>query len=204
MLRQGRRHVRYAQQISGQMIVVKLGGSLLASGYLLPCLDKVEQMASQQQMLVVPGGGEFAGLVRRTQVRWQFDDRTAHQMAILAMQQTALLYKALKPNFYSHDSVFELRRQAGNDGVVIWSPDVVELDNAGIPSTWAVTSDSLSAWLAKTLVADELILVKSVKIDSDFDILNLVQKQIVDAAFHDYSQHAVFKLKILHAETFLS
>ena len=186
------------------MIVIKLGGSLLASGYLSPCLDKVGQLSRQQQMVVVPGGGEFAGQVRQAQMQWQFDDRTAHQMAILAMQQMALLYKALKPNFYNLHSVIEVMRQAANNGVVIWSPDVAELDNAGIPSTWAVTSDSLSAWLAKTLVADELILVKSVKIDSDFDILNLVQKQIVDAAFHDYSQHAAFKLKILHAETFLS
>jgi aspartokinase-like uncharacterized kinase len=186
------------------MIVIKLGGSLMASGRLQQCLDKIERCYQDKAVVIVPGGGVFADQVRRVQQQWQFDDRTAHLMAILAMQQMALLFKALKPCFMVAPSLAELQNQTSQQGVVIWSPDVVELDKVGIPSSWDVTSDSLAAWLAKTLDADELILVKSVNIDADYDVVNLVQQRIVDASFHEFTQQTSFKLKMVNAEEFVS
>jgi 5-(aminomethyl)-3-furanmethanol phosphate kinase len=183
------------------MIVIKLGGSLAASGKLQLCLDKIERSYQGMAVVIVPGGGVFADQVRSVQQQWQFDDRTAHLMAILAMQQMALLFKALKPRFTVVPSIAELHDR---QGVSIWSPDVPELDKAGIPSSWDVTSDSLSAWLAKTLEADELILVKSGNIDADFDVLKLVQEQVVDVSFHEFTQQASFKLTIVNAEEFVS
>lgn len=183
------------------MIVIKLGGSLAASGKLKLCLDKIERSYQSMAVVIVPGGGVFADQVRSVQQQWQFDDRTAHLMAILAMQQMALLFKALKPRFTVVPSIAELH---GRQSVSIWSPDVPELDKADIPSSWDVTSDSLSAWLAKTLAADELILVKSGNIDADFDVLKLVQEQVVDVSFHEFTQQASFKLTIVNAEEFVS
>lgn len=186
------------------MIVIKLGGSLLASGYLLPCLDKIEQYYCDKKTVVVPGGGVFADQVRITQQQWQFDNRTAHEMAILAMKQTALLIYALKPRFKLFESAGELTNSTYRHRISIWSPDIDELDIAGIPSDWSITSDSLSAWLAKRLSAKELVLVKSVKIDPAFDIVKLVEQQIVDASFYKYIQHTAFKLTIVNAENFVS
>ncbi|MEQ1486190.1 uridylate kinase [Methyloglobulus sp.] len=186
------------------MIVIKLGGSLLQSGLFQQCLDKVESCYQGRTVVIVPGGGVFADQVRSLQQQLQFDDRTAHLMAILAMQQMALLIKGLKPRFKIAASISEINKQSNQHNAVIWSPDVVELDNAEIPSSWDITSDSLAAWLAKTLDADELILVKSVNIDIDFDVLKLVQQQIVDVAFHKFTQHTSFTINITHAENFLS
>jgi 5-(aminomethyl)-3-furanmethanol phosphate kinase len=186
------------------MIVIKLGGSLLQSGLFQQCLDKIEYCYQGRAVVIVPGGGVFSDQVRSVQQQWQFDDRTAHLMAILAMQQMALLIKGLKPGFKVADSIGEINKQINQDSAVIWLPDVIELDNAGIPSSWDITSDSLAAWLAKTLGADELILVKSVNIDIDFDVLKLVQQQIVDVAFHKFIQHTSFTINIVHAENFLS
>ncbi|NOS73936.1 MAG: uridylate kinase [Methyloglobulus sp.] len=186
------------------MIVIKLGGSLLQSGLFQQCLDQIESCYQGRTVVIVPGGGVFADQVRSVQQHWQFDDRTAHLMAILAMQQMALLIKGLKPGFKIAASISEINKQSNQHNAVIWSPDVVELDSAGIPSSWDITSDSLAAWLAKTLGADELILVKSVNIDIDFDVLKLVQQQIVDVAFHKFIQHTSFTINIIHAENFLS
>jgi 5-(aminomethyl)-3-furanmethanol phosphate kinase len=186
------------------MIVIKLGGSLAVSGKLKACLDKVEQAYRGRPMVIVPGGGVFADQVRQAQRQWQFDDRTAHQMAILAMQQMALVFKALKPNFNLVTAIAEINNKTNRQPAIVWSPDVKELDSAGIPSTWNVTSDSLSAWLAKTLGADELILVKSVTIDADFDVMKLVQQQVVDVSFPEFIKQSSFKLKIINAEIFLS
>jgi 5-(aminomethyl)-3-furanmethanol phosphate kinase len=185
------------------MVVIKLGGSLATSGKLGLCLDKVEQVQKGRAVVIVPGGGVFADQVRSAQQQWQFDDRTAHQMAILAMQQMALAFNAVKPSFKIIDSVAELCKRNNPASVSIWSPTISELDKAGIPSSWEMTSDSLSAWLAKTLGANELILVKSVNIEPSFDVLKLVQQQFVDALFYKYTQHVSFKVSIVNAEKFI-
>ncbi len=186
------------------MIVIKLGGSLMSSGKLFPCLEKIDHCYRDKDIVIVPGGGLFVDQVRQAQQQWQFDDRTAHQMALLAMKQSALLIKALKPEFTLFDSVAEFQKPKAGNQIAIWSPEAHELDNAGIPSSWNVTSDSLSAWLANSLTADELIVVKSAKIKADFDLLKLVQLQIVDASFIEYTQQAPFKVNIVHAENFLA
>ena len=72
------------------MIVIKLGGSLSQAETLVSCLDRLEQQYKDKPVVIVPGGGAFADQVRLAQGRWQFDDITAHRMAILAMQQMAL------------------------------------------------------------------------------------------------------------------
>jgi 5-(aminomethyl)-3-furanmethanol phosphate kinase len=190
------------------MIVIKLGGSLVLSGMLKSCLDKVEQDYQGRPVVIVPGGGVFADQVRRSQQQWQFDDRTAHQMAILAMQQMALLFKSLKPGFSILNSIAEfseqIQRQNPCKNFFIWSPNVADLDKAGVPSSWDITSDSLSAWLAKSLGADGLIVVKSVNIEQDSDILKLVQQKVVDASFYEYTEQVSFEINIVNAEKFTS
>ncbi len=186
------------------MIVIKLGGSLAASGKLRSCLDKIESCYQGRAVVIVPGGGVFADQVRIAQRQWQFDDRAAHLMAILAMQQMALVINALKPDIAIASSIVECSKQINNKGIAVWSPDFAELDKAGIPATWDVTSDSLSAWLAKMLAADELILVKSGNINADFNVPKLVQQQVVDALFHKFTQQTSFKLTIVNAEEFVS
>lgn len=71
------------------MIVLKLGGSLASSGGLAACLGALA--ALRGEIVVVPGGGVFADAVRAAQPRFGFSDRAAHHMAILAMEQYALM-----------------------------------------------------------------------------------------------------------------
>lgn len=168
------------------MVVVKLGGSLAGSKVLGECLIKVAKRYRDQSMVIVPGGGAFADQVRKAQAEWHFDDVTAHRMAILAMQQMALLYHGLQPKFPLAGVLAEIRSALSDYRVVIWSPNVAELEQAGVHSCWDVTSDSLAAWLAGQLSADELILVKSAKIDSSFNLAELVCQEVVDRAFYEY------------------
>ena len=187
------------------MIVVKLGGSLLKSGWLLPCLDKlIDEKYAAQGVVVVPGGGVFADQVRDLQQEFHFNDSIAHNMAILAMQQMALFIKGLKTDFALTGSTCRISSIINKTNIVIWSPALAELDSAGIKSTWDITSDSLSAWLAAKLMADELILIKSVTIDKNSDVSKLVRAKIVDESFTEFTLQAAFKLTILHAKDFVS
>jgi aspartokinase-like uncharacterized kinase len=186
------------------MIVIKLGGSLMASGKLRQCLDKIDSSYQGKAVIIVPGGGVFADQVRYAQQQWQFHNRAAHCMAILAMQQMALLVNALKPSFKISTSIAEIRELIRQANTLVWSPDVTELDKANIASTWDITSDSLSAWLAKALGADELILVKSVNIDCTGDVRKLAKENIVDTSFFGFVQQSSFNVRIINAEEFLS
>ncbi len=184
------------------VVIIKLGGSLSHSDALVNCLNTLELNYQGRAVVIVPGGGAFADQVRLAQQRWQFDDTTAHHMALLAMQQMALMFKGLKPDLAIAPTVAEIQKQLNRQKTVIWSPDIAELDNAGIPASWDISSDSLAVWLAKTLSATELILIKSAAIDADLSLQQLAEQHIVDKAFCDFVLQSAFKTRIINAQDF--
>jgi aspartokinase-like uncharacterized kinase len=171
------------------MIVIKLGGSLAQSDMLVNCLHKLKQNYKTRSIVIVPGGGAFADQVRIAQQQFQFDDSTAHKMAILAVQQMAFLINGL-----NNTSLIQQHK------TVIWSPDIIELDNARIRPSWDITSDSLSAWVANTLSAKELILVKAATINKNYTLQQLAKANIIDQSFCDYVSHVNYKVTIINAD----
>jgi aspartokinase-like uncharacterized kinase len=184
------------------MQVIKLGGSLSKSGDLSDCLNRVA--AEQSRAVIVPGGGDFADQVRLAQQQWRFNDEIAHEMAILAMQQMALVFKSLQPDFILADTVTEVKRhlaQSESSMPIIWSPNIKELNQAGIAASWEITSDSLAAWLATQLAATELILVKAAAVSTN-NLAQLTEQGIIDSAFGRFVKHASFTLHILSKDRF--
>jgi aspartokinase-like uncharacterized kinase len=180
------------------VIVIKLGGSLAQSGALINCLNKIEHRYQGRAVIIVPGGGVFADQVRLAQQQWQFDEVTAHHMAILAMQQMALMFKGLVPQWPIVSSLSDIQQQK----ILIWSPNSAELDQSGVPATWDISSDSLAAWLAKQLSAKELILVKSADIDPQASLEQLAAQQIVDQGFCKQVQDGLFKIRVVNQQDF--
>jgi aspartokinase-like uncharacterized kinase len=163
----------------------------------VPCLEAVEKLAGHK--IIVPGGGLFADQVRAAQACWQFDDRAAHQMAVLAMQQMALLLQSLKPQFLLIDKLDKVLPDMS-----IWSPSIADLDQAGIASSWDISSDSLAAWLAGQLNAEQLILVKSAEIDPKLSLEQLQQQSIIDAAFCQFAEALNCPIRVIHKYSFIS
>lgn len=179
--------------------VIKLGGSLLNASALPACLAAAGRYAGN--ILIVPGGGVFADQVRSAQKLWDFDDSAAHRMAILAMQQMALLFNSLQPTFALFHRVSGV---SALPNTAIWSPSPDELDEAGVEASWDVTSDSLAAWLAGRVGADELILVKSCMLAADMSLFELQQQGIIDAGFSKFAANAAYKITVINKERFLS
>src|ERR1700741_4849753 len=130
------------------MIVLKLGGSLANSGGLTACLAALA--GSRAEVIVVPGGGVFADAVRTAQPRLGFSDRAAHHMALLAMEQYALVLVDRLPRLRPCRGLDEMRAGAGP---AVGLPTTLALGDPTIPQSWDVTSDSLAAWLARRLGA---------------------------------------------------
>ncbi len=174
--------------------VVKLGGSLANSSHLIHWL----QALSQTNVVIVPGGGPFADTVRVAQTRWHFDEHTAHHMAIIAMQQFGRMLVGLCPKLKATTRLEALPQSCGNSKV--WLPNPEVLDQAGIPATWDISSDSLAAWLAGEINAQHLLLVKSldelatmVGAEGEIGFIQAANSGLVDAAFGRYAMNQTFQ-----------
>lgn len=138
------------------MWVVKLGGSLYDSPRLRDWLEVL--CDARDPVAIVPGGGPFADQVREAQARWGFDGPTAHRMALRAMDQFGDLLCGLRPGLPAASRVDDLAGILRRSPAVVWQPAVCD---PPVEPSWRITSDSLAAWLASTLGASGLALVKS-------------------------------------------
>ncbi len=144
--------------------VVKIGGSLLSYPSELRALcQSLGELANKRDMLVVPGGGPFADVVRKVYSEMGLPEVTAHRMAVLAMDQYGLLLQSILEDasqtieyFSEMEGCFEDKRVA-----VLLSSQMMRADRS-LPKSWDVTSDSIAAYVARKIDAEMLVLVKSV------------------------------------------
>ena len=142
------------------MWIVKIGGSLLGSPELSRWLEVLVKF-SKGHVIIVPGGGLFADAVRAAQNLTNASDGIAHQLALLAMDQFGLLLAGMNDGLVTASSELEIAERGWQHRAMVWLPSQMILADQSIPQNWQVTSDSLSAWLANKLGAEQLILVKS-------------------------------------------
>lgn len=120
------------------MIILKVGGSLFSEAPEL--LRHIQETGVD--VLIVPGGGAFADLVRRINNEHGLSDDAAHWMAVLAMDKYA---------YYLWDKTgIELTATLGKiRGIRIALPYEILLKNDELPHSWDVTSDTIAAWMAE-------------------------------------------------------
>jgi len=173
------------------MWVIKLGGSLLGAPELAHWLDILVKF-SNGKVVIVPGGGLFANSVREAQQLSNVSDEVAHQLALLAMDQFGLLLAGLNPELVTASSELELAERGWQHRGIVWLPSKMAMIDSSIPKNWQVTSDSLSAWLANKLGAEQLILVKSNPLisyqkEAPTALQHLVDDEVIDSQFVNFS-----------------
>jgi 5-(aminomethyl)-3-furanmethanol phosphate kinase len=162
--------------------VVKLGGSYAFSSALKSWIDAVAACAGR--VVVVPGGGPFAETVRVAQPKMGFDDRAAHEMALLGMEQYGCALASLGAGWRLAASAEAIRDALREGGVPVWSPTPMLRDANDVPWSWDVTSDSLAAWLAGRIGAKRVLLVKQLEPSPGrLRAADLVADGIIDPAF---------------------
>jgi aspartokinase-like uncharacterized kinase len=145
-------------------LVVKVGGSLFDLPDLGPRLRRWLDAHARREVLLVPGGGSAANVVRELQRVHGFDDETAHWLALRAMTLNAQVVAALVPGSCVIDGpdlaelLWEQGRRPVLDAFAFGESDEADPDH--LPHTWAVTSDSVAA-RAATLLGADLVLLKS-------------------------------------------
>ena len=179
------------------MWVVKLGGSLNTNP-MLPAWLELLAGCGGGRVTVVCGGGAFADEVRRTQAHWRLGDLSAHNMAVLAMAQTAYLMHGMNPALQLTRSKADIRRVLHKGQTALWLPFELQREQPDAYTSWEVTSDSIALDLARRLNAERLVLVKSCRIDPGASLSQLAEAGILDQRFEALSDGAAFPIDIVH------
>ncbi|MBV9635877.1 MAG: hypothetical protein JOZ40_14765 [Methylobacteriaceae bacterium] len=167
------------------LAIVKLGGSHALSSHLKDWLGALAHCGGR--VVIVPGGGPFANVVRQTQQAIGFDDRAAHRMALLAMEQFAAAICSVEPAFVPAGSRRAIEQAMRLGQVAVWLAARMTLAAADLPVSWDLTSDSLSAWVAGRLGARFLVLVKHGPFAGErLEATDLAVRGVVDPLFPKY------------------
>jgi aspartokinase-like uncharacterized kinase len=181
------------------MWVVKLGGSLARDAQLPQWLAMLAEVGGGR-VTIVPGGADFADAVRQAQSRWDFNDLAAHNMAVLAMGQTALMLHALEPRLLLATQDEQIRRALHAGRAAVWMPLSVLRDAPDALTSWDVSADSLALWLASRLHAERLVIVKSCAVDPRHGIAELSAAGVLDARFGEWARSADFPIDVVQRD----
>lgn len=149
------------------LFVVKVGGSLFAWPELGRHLRQFVAELPADQVLLVPGGGPAADILRDWDVIHHLGEEVAHWLALRVMSINAEFVSALlanepdaAPPVVVHPShLLGYHRVALLDTFAFCRAD--ETDQEHLPHSWKATSDSVAARVARVARADRLILLKS-------------------------------------------
>jgi aspartokinase-like uncharacterized kinase len=142
--------------------VLKVGGSLGRGPQLRELGPALSRLATQYRLLIVPGGGAGADVVRDYYLRYGLGETAAHRMALLAMDQYGFLLGEVVPGGELVRDLWAARQAAAAGRAAILLPAALLLQADPVPHSWQVTSDSLGAWLARLAGARRYVMLKDV------------------------------------------
>jgi aspartokinase-like uncharacterized kinase len=142
---------------------VKVGGSLALKPEKLRALcTKLSEISVKHKLVVVPGGGEFADVVRRLDKWFSLSCSVSHRMAILGMDQYGLLLSDLTPNSATVNRLEIAESVLASGKLPIFLPSNLLLSENPLENSWDVTSDSIAVYLASRLGILKVLLLTDV------------------------------------------
>lgn len=179
--------------------VLKLGGSLLTRQEWPQRLRAWLRSQPIALNLLVIGGGEIVEAVRDLDSVHQFSPAFAHWLCIDLLSTTLQIASCLIPEMPVIANPEQLQSTLASAQTstapltclvhvnAFYGPSVT---TPMLPEDWSTTSDSLAAWLAVQVNADELVLFKSVAPpEGATSVIELANLGIVDRAFVKLADH---------------
>jgi aspartokinase-like uncharacterized kinase len=171
-------------------VVIKVGGSLFDLPDLAARLRDFVRRLAAPEVLLVPGGGPAADVVRRLDACHALGQEAAHWLALRALTVNAHFLAVLcLPRPVVAGTCDEIRDGLRADGTAVLDAfRFMEADEGrpgALPHTWDVTSDSVAARVAGVAGARRLCLLKSAPLPPGLDWRDAGRRGLVDRAFAD-------------------
>lgn len=174
---------------SRSAIVVKVGGSLYDLADLGRRLDGVLDGLGTRRVLLVPGGGRLAEVIRTLDETHCLGEEASHWLALRALAVNATFLAALLAHRKTRivgtieemDTAWRHHPLLMLDAHALACAD--ETDPARLPHTWAVSSDAVALRAASLIRAHRLLLLKSVTLPAGIGWPEASRRGIVDRFF---------------------
>jgi aspartokinase-like uncharacterized kinase len=168
-------------------VVVKVGGSLYDLPDLRERLHRWLASLGTRRVLIVPGGGEAADVVRTLDRCHGLGEERAHWLALASLSLTGRFLATLLPRAAFISGLEEVSSVWAAGCVAVLDPyqfAVADEERPGcLPHVWSATSDSVAARVAVVTRAPRLTLLKSVPLPEGIGWDEAAQLGLVDAQF---------------------
>lgn len=176
--------------MKGRAVVYKIGGSLLTLPRLAEIIHSILAQRPGTAPLLVVGGGGAADLVREWDRIHHLGPSASHWLALSAMQLNEALLQQLLPGLRLVRSPRQFEQARADQQAALFCAECfVRWGTARgnpLPESWDVTSDSIAAWAAQCVQADELVLIKSVDCPEHASPVEASTQELVDLAFPSF------------------
>ncbi len=171
-----------------EIVVVKLGGSLLKAPGLYEKLS-VYLAQIDALILLVVGGGEAVQRVREIDQQVGLQADVAHNMALMAMSVNAGEVCSNLSNARMVRHLKDANEVWEKAGIAVVEPTCWLPEEVGdrVIKSWQMTSDSIAGLIAQGLGCRRLVLLKACQVSEHLSISEMVEKSIVDDLFEKFS-----------------
>jgi aspartokinase-like uncharacterized kinase len=174
--------------------VIKVGGSLFDWPELAERLRRWLESLGRRELLLVPGGGATADVIRDFDRCHDLGEERAHWLALRALTLNAHFLRDLLPNGAGIQSLADAPACWQRGDVPILDAEAFcradELRPGCLPHAWSVTSDSIAARVARVAGAAKLVLLKSTDLPPGTGWREAGQSRLVDPVFGEALGHA--------------
>ncbi len=168
--------------------IVKIGGSLLTRGDLIPAINDWLAQQTPAENVVIVGGGALIDAVRQLDVVRPGKEATVHWRCIELLGTTFQITAEWFPAWNQIRTRESF--QCGVDfGFSSSQPTIVNVgafyqasDKHKLPLDWRTTTDSIAVLLGNLSCADEVTLLKSCDVDPKKSVQQLAADGIIDEA----------------------
>ncbi len=189
---------------SSATIVVKLGGSLYDLPDLRERLSVFLNQLPQGRIVIVPGGGATADVVREWDRVHRLGEETAHWLALRSLTFNAywlqeMLSGAIVSAVIEQDYLEDSNQEDRSRWVLLDAFRFAQGDEGrpgALPHIWDATSDSVAARVAVVVRATGLILLKSVTIPEEMEWNRVSEKGFVDPVFPNILQQVTWPMSV--------
>jgi aspartokinase-like uncharacterized kinase len=171
------------------LVVYKLGGSLLSWNDLADHLNAVLELRGNGRSLIIVGGGAVTDIVRHWSDVYLLPQETAHWIAVQSLAINRALVRHLLidsrevASRQSAEAEWKIRPGPLLLDVELYLREAEKNDHNPLPHHWNATSDSIAAWVASRWMADELVLLKSTDAPTTIDVEEAAHLGLIDPLF---------------------